>query len=141
MTYISVAVRQRVAEAARHQCGYCQTQAVIIGMPLELDHLIPEAAGGSSDEANLWLACSRCNRYKGDQTHAVDEETGELVPLFNPRRQRWTDHFAWAQEGLYIVGLTPIGRATVAALQVNNPFVVHSRQVWIACDWHPPKSA
>lgn len=85
MTYISPELRQRVAEAARHQCGYCQTQEVIIGMPLEIEHIVPEAAGGSSDEMNLWLACPRCNRYKGDQTHAKDDETGEIVPLFDPR--------------------------------------------------------
>ncbi len=139
MTYISPEVRRRVAEAARHHCGYCQTQEAIIGMPLEIEHIVPEAAGGSSDEMNLWLACSRCNQFKGAQTHVKDEETGENVPLFNPRRQQWTDHFTWEQGGLYIVGLTPIGRVTVAALQMNNPYVVHSRQVWIAWGWHPPR--
>ena len=122
MTYISPSVRQHI----------------VIGMPLEIDHIIPEAAGGSSDETNLWLACPRCNRHKGAQTHGTDEETGERVPLFDPRRQRWHDHFAWQEDGLYIVGLTPIGRATVDALQMNNAFVVRSRRTWIAWGWHPP---
>lgn len=108
-------------------------------MPLEIDHILPEAAGGSSDETNLWLACPRCNQYKGMQTHAVDEVTGERAPLFDPRRQRWQDHFAWEQGGLYIVGLTAIGRATVQALQMNNPFVVRARYVWISWEWHPPE--
>ena len=108
-------------------------------MPLEIEHIIPEGVGGSSDEANLWLACPRCNRHKGMQIDALDEMTNERVPLFNPRQQRWAEHFAWEQDGLYIVGLTAIGRATVQALQMNNPFVIYSRRIWIAWGWHPPK--
>ncbi len=137
--HISLQLRQRVADTAGHLCGYCQTQEAVIGMPLEIDHIVPEAAGGSSDESNLWLACPRCNQYKGMQTDALDEETGERVSLFDPRRQRWSDHFAWRQGGLYMAGLTATGRATVKALQVNNPFVVRARQVWIAWGWHPPE--
>jgi hypothetical protein len=48
---------------------------------------------------NLWLACPRCNQYKGAQTHLKDEETSENVPLFDPRRQQWVDHFVWEQGG------------------------------------------
>jgi len=107
-------------------------------MPLEIDHIIPVAAGGSSEEDNLWLACPRCNVYKGDQTSVWDGETGESAPIFDPRRQRWDDHFAWQQGGLIIAGLTPTGRATVEALQMNNAFVVRSRRVWIVWGWHPP---
>jgi hypothetical protein len=138
MAYISLEVRQRVAAAAQHRCGYCQTQEAVVGMPLEIEHIIPEAIGGGSEEENLWLSCPSCNRYKGTQTHAPDPKTGRVVPLFNPRFQAWKEHFAWDQEGLYIVGLTPIGRATIQALRMNNPFVVYSRQVWIAWGWHPP---
>lgn len=138
MARISSVIRQRIADAAKHRCGYCQTQEAVIGMPLEVEHIVPEATGGSSDETNLWLACPRCNRYKGAQTQAIDEQTGEKVSLFDPRRQQWKDHFAWEQDGLYVVGLTPTGRATVGALQMNNPFIIHSRQVWITWGWHPP---
>lgn len=138
MAYISPEVRQRVADAARHRCGYCQTQEAVVGMSLEIEHIVPEAAGGNSEEANLWLSCPSCNRYKGTQTHASDPKTGQVVPLFNPRVQAWQEHFAWDQEGLYIVGLTPVGRATIQALRMNNPFVVYSRQVWVAWGWHPP---
>ncbi len=138
MAHISSIMRQRIADVAKHRCGYCQTQETVIGMLLEIEHIVPEAAGGSSDEMNLWLACPRCNRHKGAQTHAIDERTGEKVSLFDPRRQRWEDHFAWEQGGLYVVGLTPIGRVTVATLQMNNSFIVYSRQVWISWGWHPP---
>lgn len=136
---ISDELRQRVAETAKHRCGYCQTQELIIGMPLQIEHIYPEAAGGDSDETNLWLACPRCNRYKSDRTHGIDEQSLTRVRLFNPRSQKWNEHFAWEQEGLYIVGLTPTGRATVKTLQMNNPFVVRSRKIWIDSGWHPPK--
>ncbi len=132
-------VRERVIEQAKRRCGYCQTQESVVGMPLEVDHIIPLAAGGSSEEDNLWLACPRCNVYKGDQTSAWDTEIGEPAPIFDPRRQRWEDHFVWQQGGLIIAGLTPTGRATVEALQMNNAFVVRSRRVWIIWGWHPPK--
>ena len=138
MAYISHEMRQRVADAARHRCGYCQTQEAVVGMSLEIEHIIPEAAGGDSEEANLWLSCPRCNRCKGAQTHASDPQTGRVVPLFNPRVQAWKEHFSWDQEGLYVIGLTAIGRATIQALRMNNPFVVYSRQVWIDWGWHPP---
>ena len=63
--YISAEIRRRVAEAARHRCGYCQTQQIVVGIPLHIEHIIPLAANGTSDESNLWLACSVCNNYKG----------------------------------------------------------------------------
>jgi hypothetical protein len=50
----------------------------------------------------------------------TDPETQQEVPLFNPRTDRWTDHLAWDEEWR-IVGLTPIGRATIAALNLNHP--------------------
>jgi hypothetical protein len=69
---------------------------------------------------------------------AVDAVTGTLVRLFNPRLDRWPDHFAWADGGAIIVGTTPIGRATVAALQMNDRDIVAARRLWTAAGWHPP---
>jgi len=54
---------------------------------MEFDHLIPQAAGGTTREENLWLACRRCNAFKGTQTQARDPHSGEWVALFSPRRQ------------------------------------------------------
>jgi hypothetical protein len=132
-------VRARVADHARHRCGYCLTQEAVVGMPLDIEHIIPLAAGGDSEEDNLWLACPRCNQHKADRRYAPDPLTGSPVELFDPRRQRWEDHFVWDQGGLTITGLTPTGRPTVTALRLNNAFAVRSRRVWIAWGWHPPK--
>lgn len=108
-------------------------------MPMSIDHIIPEAVGGSTTEANLWLACNRCNEFKGKQSQAIDPQTGELVPLFNPRIQRWDEHFAWSDDSTHILGQTPIGRATVVALQMNNPEIMIARRLWASAGWWPPQ--
>ena len=74
--------------------------------------------GGSDDLGNLALACHRCNLCKGPNLTAFDRQSGRIVPLFHPRRDRWTEHFAW--RGPRIEGLTAIGRATVLVLGMND---------------------
>ena len=138
-SHIPAALRERVATAAHFRCGYCQTARAIIGQPLHIEHIVPLAAGGQTSEDNLWLACPLCNGHKGTQTDALDPVTGERVPLFNPRKQNWHDHFAWSDNGAIILGVTPIGRATIFALHLNNEYVGPSRRIWIAAGWHPPK--
>lgn len=136
--YIPAEVRQRVAEAARHRCGYCLTSKRIIGPLLEIEHIIPESRGGTVDEDNLFLACPMCNSHKSDRIEAVDPESGTTVPLFNPRTEVWDEHFEWVEEGTVIQGKTPKGRATVEALNVNHPDVVAARSLWVIAGWHPP---
>jgi len=53
--------RRRIAEEAQYRCGYCQTQEVVSGIPLTIEHLTPKAKGGSDDNENLWLSCRLCN--------------------------------------------------------------------------------
>jgi hypothetical protein len=136
---VSESVRQRVRETARFRCGYCLTQENVVSYPLHIEHLLPEAKGGKSDEENLWLSCSVCNNFKGTQTHAENPETGESLALFNPHTQNWSEHFAWNEGGTHVVGLTLMGRATVNALKLNAPFRIISRQRWVSVGWHPPK--
>ncbi len=129
----------RVRSRAENRCGYCLSpQHLVLGW-LEIEHLIPKAKRGTDDEENLWLACRLCNNFKGVQTDALDPESGQRVPLVDPRRQRWLDHFRWSNDGATIVGMTPSGRATVIALQLNNMIAVMVRRQWIAAGWHPPR--
>src|SRR5262245_46449157 len=137
--YIPRALRNRVAEQARHRCGYCLTPAALIGAPLEIEHLIPISLGGLTVEENLWLACSFCNNFKGSRVAARDPLSGEIVPLFNPRRQLWAEHFRWNDAGDQVVGQTKEGRATVLALSLNRPSLVFSRRIWVTVGWHPPR--
>jgi hypothetical protein len=130
--------RRRIADAAKDRCGYCQTQEIVSGIPLTVEHIIPRARGGNDDDANLWLSCRLCNEKKGVLIEAVDPETGETVPLFNPRTQMWPAHFEWSGDSTRIVPTTAIGRATVDALSLNDELRVHSRAIWVKAGYHPP---
>lgn len=105
---------------------------------MELEHLIALAAGGTDDEENLWLACRRCNGFKGLLTQAIDPLSRQPTKLFNPRIQRWQEHFRWSEEGTQIIGLTACGRATVDALKLNNPEITITRRLWVSVGWWPP---
>src|SRR5204863_7670295 len=98
--YIPADIQRRVREAARNRCGYCLSPQHLVMARLQIEHIIPRAKGGTSAESNLWLSCPLCNNYKGDLTRVPDPETGEEVPLFNPRLQQWSEHFAWTADGL-----------------------------------------
>lgn len=132
--------RERLANKAKNRCGYCLTQETVSGVHLTLEHIIPLSKGGQTEESNLWLSCRLCNESKGVLTEYTDSESGSSVPLFNPYTQTWTDHFAWNEAGSYIVDLTPTGRATIEALDLNNEFRVSSRAIWVEAGWHPPNN-
>lgn len=131
-------LRPVIAAAANHCCGYCQTQEVVSGIPLTVEHILPIAQGGKDEEENLWLSCRLCNEAKGSQTHARDPQSGQTVSLFNPRTQQWSAHFAWSEDGTIILGQTSHGRATTIALDLNNEFRVRSRALWVEIGKHPP---
>jgi hypothetical protein len=137
-TRVPKGLRRLVTEQAKHRCGYCLTSEYVVGTPMEIDHILPESLGGLTEEENLWLACSLCNDHKGDRIAALDPETGEIVRLYNPRFQDWHEHFTWNEASDRIIGLTPVGRATVIALNVNRPSLVRARQLWSIAGWHPP---
>ncbi len=137
--YIRRVLREKVAAEAGHRCGYCLTPQEYTAMPMHVEHITPLAAGGSSTEENLWLACPLCNGHKGTQIRGIDPDNDEQVAFFNPRRQVWHEHFRWSEDGIMIVGRTACGRATVAALQLNNEHLVRARRRWVMVGWHPPE--
>jgi hypothetical protein len=137
--YIPVDLQQRVRVTARDRCGYCLSPQRLVMARLEIEHLVPRSKGGGDDEENLWLSCPICNKYKGNLTEAIDPRTGLLFPLFNPRKQSWFEHFRWSADGLRIIGLTPEGRATVAALHLSDDAdALIVRSFWAQAGWHPP---
>ena len=138
-TYIPQSLRQRVVAEFRNRCAYCHTPTSITGARLVIDHIIPEAAGGQTAWENLCLACHSCNEFKGARVEAHDPLTGERVPLFHPRLRQWREHFCWSEDGSKIIGLTPVGRATVAALNMNHLAIVEARRRWARVGWHPPQ--
>jgi hypothetical protein len=131
-------LHERLLAQAAFRCGYCRSSQRVMGVRLVLDHLTPRALGGTDDEENLWPSCQPCNGFKQARTHARDPESGAMVPLFNPRRQRWHEHFGWEHGGRRIAGRTEVGRATVMALRLNREELVAARALWIEAGWHPP---
>ncbi|OYW19385.1 MAG: hypothetical protein B7Z55_08930 [Planctomycetales bacterium 12-60-4] len=67
---------------------------------------------------NLALACIDCNLRKGSNIAGFDPVTDVMTPLFHPRQDDWNHHFQ--RDGAVIVGLTDVGRTTVAVLDVNS---------------------
>ena len=82
--------------------------------------------------ANLALACRACNSHKGTAIDASDPESSVGVPLFNPRTQRWDEHFRLDLMTAEIEGLTAIGRATVRRLAMNTQQSIRARRTWIS---------
>ena len=96
------------------------------------------ARGGRTLRANLALACQGCNNHKYDKMEAPDPTTGQVVPLYHPRRDDWDEHFAWSADYTLMLGLTPTGRATVEALLLTRPGVVNLRGLLYPLGEHPP---
>jgi 5-methylcytosine-specific restriction endonuclease McrA len=136
---IPVDLKLRVRIAAGNRCGYCLNPQRLLPWELEIEHIRPSAHGGADEEENLWLACRSCNSFKGAQTRGHDPMTNRTVRLFNPRRQKWSRHFAWSPDGTQIIGLTASSHSTVIALILNNIFAVSARREWVLAGWHPPK--
>lgn len=137
-TYLPADLHTRLRDADDHRCAYCLTAEATTGQPMTVDHIVPRSQGGASQFENLCFACRRCNEFKAGRTHADDPLSGVRVPLFHPRRDVWTEHFMWDESGILLLGLTPTGRATIPALNMNNPIIVAARRRWVGVGWHPP---
>lgn len=126
MSEISRRLRRLVILRAGNRCEYCRLAQGGQEATFHIDHILPSALGGLTRAANLALACVSCSLRKEARRSAIDPKSDRRVAMFHPRRQQWRDHFRW--EGFHIIGLTPTGRATVAALQMNRPLVLAIRQ-------------
>lgn len=128
-------IRRIVADRAEHRCEYCRIQQAGVPFSHEVDHFVARKHGGLDVLENLVWACMPCNRRKGSDLTAVDVKTGAIVALFNPREQRWAEHFEIVDG--QIVGLTAIGRATARLLQFNTPVRIAARRDLVAKDIYP----
>jgi HNH endonuclease len=105
---ISERIRRHIRQRTNYLCEYCHAAEQWQYVRFTVDHVIPRAQGGAETLENLALACFHCNRRKADRLTAVDPASGEEVPLFNPRRDVWGEHFIWSADGLSIIGTTPV---------------------------------
>ncbi|NEP17717.1 MAG: HNH endonuclease [Leptolyngbya sp. SIO4C1] len=140
---LSKSLLAQVRQRAQYRCEYCHYPEILSTAPLSIDHVQPRSLGGTDDLDNLALACRRCNERRYNFIAGIDPESGIETPLFNPRYQAWSDHFIWSSNGLCLVGVTPIGRATCDRLDLNDDrrsdkFIQKSRRQWIQGGFHPP---
>jgi hypothetical protein len=131
-------VQDEVRRRANFLCEYCHASEQWQYVRFTVDHVVPIAQQGSDTLENLALACFHCNRQKTDKATVVDRDSGEEVPLFNPRQHVWSDHFIWSADSTLIVGLTPIGRAAIEALGLNRDRVRNIRAADRVVGRHPP---
>ena len=127
---VPVWVAVQVKARAAGRCEYCRAPQILIGQAFHLDHITPRSAAGEMTTENLCLACSHCNIAKGDRMTAPDPRTGKPVPLYNPRKDIWEEHFRWSQDWRKLIGRTPTGRATVSALDMNAKLLQKARPFW-----------
>lgn len=136
-TTIPAALRAQVHKIDTDLCAYCHTPEALTVTSFEVDHIVPVSQGGETTLDNLCLACPSCNRHKGARQAVTDSGTGASIPLYHPRRQVWSEHFVWSDEGTRLEGLTEAGWATIEALQINRPQMVRLRALWIKMGLFP----
>ena len=136
MSYVPATLRRLVTQRAGEQCEYCRLPQTASLFAFGMEHIIAEKHVGITVVENLALSCPCCNRFKGTDLGSIDPETQQLTPFFNPRLQKWSDHFR-LDRGT-IVPLTPQGRVTAKILQFNLPERILEREQLITSGEYPP---
>ena len=134
---ISEALRAEVSRRAGGRCEYCLIHELEAGFPHQVDHIVSRKHGGESTSDNLAYACVICNRYKGTDIAAIDQSSGKITRLFDPRSDRWSDHFRL--EGTTIEPISSVGSATVSLLRLNAPERISERRLLQSLGRYPQK--
>ena len=129
-TDIAAELRRLVRDRSSGRCEYCLISESFALSPHWIDHIIALKHGGQTEAENLAYSCRLCNQHKGSDLSSIDPDTGEIVRLFNPRIDRWADHFQLVSA--VIQPLTPSGRTTVKLLLLNQPDRIQERTLMIA---------
>lgn len=111
-------LESHVRQRAQGRCEYCRLPQAASNINFPIDHIIARQHGGETVEANLALSCAHCNLHKGPNIAGLDPIGQGLTPLYHPRRDHWSDHFAW--DGSSLIGRTAIGRTTIYVLAIND---------------------
>ena len=132
--WISAELRQTIADRAKQLCEYCLIAEADTFYGCEVDHIISVKHGGSSEADNLAYACAPCNRAKGSDVGSI-ARTGEFIRFFNPRTDRWAEHFRL--DGATIQPLTLIGEVTTRIFGFNETARLHEREEMIRFGIYP----
>ncbi len=135
---IPAPLRREATKRAKGFCEYCRSDSDFSDSPFDVEHIIPISKNGKTEIGNLALSCHGCNLYKSNKIEAFDIVSERMSKLFTPRKDIWDEHFDWARDFTIIVGLTPIGRATVETLKLNRKGLVNQRKALYIIGEHPP---
>jgi len=135
---VDIALADYVRDRANDCCEYCQLPQAWSSTRFQFDHIIAEQHGGKTTASNLALTCLADNNHKGPNLAGIDPKTNKRTWLFNPRRQKWSRHFRW--QGPVLHGRTPVGRATIAVLAINQSHRVAQRAALIGEGVFPPRT-
>ena len=134
---MDAATRAAVRQRANDRCEYCQLDQDHSPLArLQMEHIRPRKHRGTDAADNLALACIDCNLAKSSDIAGFDPESDKMTALFHPRLDQWHEHFQW--QGVFIVGITPVGRTTVDVLDMNSDDRVELRWLVFA-DGSPEK--
>jgi hypothetical protein len=128
---------QQVETRAEGRCEYCRMHQALQGATFYVEHILPSSRGGVTNLDNLAWSCAGCNLRKADRIEVLDPQLGTLAPLFNPRIDRWSEHFR--RQGYLLVGQTPVRRGTVSLLELNHPRRLLIRQAEDLFGLFPPQ--
>jgi 5-methylcytosine-specific restriction endonuclease McrA len=134
---VTPAQRRAVLARAQGRCEYCHTPESFVPGSFAIEHVVPRSKGGNTRLDNLALSCPACNGHKYNKVEGLDPLQHTVVHLFNPRKQRWEEHFVWSDDFTLIIGLTPTGRVTVETLHMNQPKMVNLRRLLVRTGLHP----
>ena len=135
---IPAALRREVIKVAKGFCEYCRSDSDFSESPFDVEHIVPISQNGKTEIENLALSCHGCNLYKSNRTESYDVASERVSRLFNPRKDIWNEHFGWAENYSIVIGLTPIGRATVETLKLNRKSLVNRRKALHILGEQPP---
>jgi HNH endonuclease len=90
-------IQRHVETRAAGRCEYCRMHQSLQGATFHVEHVVPQSRGGHFQHDNLAWACPSCNLHKANRVEVVDPDTGDQVPLFNPRADPWDEHLMTTQ--------------------------------------------
>jgi hypothetical protein len=117
--YVAAPLRSLVAQRAHFACEYCRIHEDDTFFGCQMEHIIAEKHGGPTSQENLAYACIYCNANKGTDFATIDSDSGRITQLFNPRSDRWDDHFVLAESGASIIARSEVGAVTIRLLKMN----------------------
>ncbi len=139
MVKITNSTKRFVKERANQCCEYCACPFDFANQFFSVEHIIPKSKKGTDHRENLAYACQCCNGHKYNKIVGLDPVNQKIVALYNPRKDKWREHFNWTDDFLKIEGTSSTGRATIDLLNLNRDNLVNLRIVLFAFGEHPPK--